>query len=365
MCLPDLSEWLAALLTNAETEPSTALRGVGLSVGYGSGRGTVDVVHDVNLVVRRGRTLGVVGESGSGKSTLARALVGQLRPSHGQVLLGDSDVGVLTGRRLRETRRKIQLIPQDPYASLDPRMTVSRTLYEAMEPQGRRHRGAASKIAELLGTVALDPDVAERYPHEFSGGQRQRIAIARALAVKPEVIIADEVTSALDSSVQAEVLNLLRLIQDDTGIAMVFITHDLSVANYMCDEISVLYLGRVMEQGGNQLLLRPDHPYTRRLLDSIPGGHRSEEGDLAGSSDSRSEVMTQAGLLSDEEVLDPAHPPSGCPFHPRCPNGPRANGGREACITELPLPVQRWPEGSAAGWRITACHFPIGTTTEL
>ena len=190
-----------------------------------------------------GQTLGVVGESGSGKSTLAKVLVGQLRAAAGQVTLDGTDLGSLRGAALRAARRRVQLVPQDPYGSLDPRMTVRRALSEAIDPEARRPGKHEDRVAELLRTVALDPDVASRYPHEFSGGQRQRIAIARALAVEPEVIVADEVTSSLDASVQAEILNLLRDIQLRTGVGMVFITHDLSVANFICDGISVLYLG--------------------------------------------------------------------------------------------------------------------------
>jgi peptide/nickel transport system ATP-binding protein len=323
-----------------------ALSAVGVSAGYGGGRRSRDVLHDIDLSVPAGQTLGIVGESGSGKSTLARALVGQLRPSAGKILLGDVEISALRGRRLRENRRRIQLIPQDPYASLDPRMTIRRALYEAIDPQGRRPAQAAARISELLATVSLDPDVASRYPHEFSGGQRQRIAIARALAVQPEVIIADEVTSALDSSVQAEVLNLLRSIQARTAITMLFITHDLSVANYMCDEVAVLYLGRLVEKGSSRLLFSPDHPYTRRLVDSIPNPRAG----LSGLS---------APEITGGEGADPANPPAGCAFHPRCPNGPRLRDDRERCITERPELLPRWDDTGDGDHRSAACHFPL------
>jgi peptide/nickel transport system ATP-binding protein len=323
-----------------------ALRAVNVSAGYGSGRRGANVLHDVDLSVAPGRTIGVVGESGSGKSTLARVLVGQLRPSVGQVRLGDTDIATLHGSALRAIRRRIQLIPQDPYASLDPRMTIRRALQEAIDPSGRRRSGLREKVGDLLRTVALDPDVADRRPHEFSGGQRQRIAIARALAVEPEVVIADEVTSSLDSSVQAEILNLLRSIQAQTRVAMVFITHDLSVANYMCDEISVLYLGRMVERGSNQLLFTPDHPYTRLLVDSIPRFGATDE-------------SSAAGAVIVDEAADPAHPPSGCPFHPRCPIGPQVHADREVCRTERPALVTRRPEGAGEVQRATACHFPL------
>lgn len=326
-----------------------ALRALGVSASYSLGGRGPNVLHSVDLEVWSGQTVGIVGESGSGKSTLARVLVGQLPHTNGQVFLDGIDMGTLRGSARRTARRRIQLIPQDPYASLDPRMTIRRALYEAIAPQGRRPSEAAGRIASLLRTVALDPDVASRYPHEFSGGQRQRIAIARALAVEPQVIIADEVTSSLDSSVQAEILNLLRDIQARTGIATIFITHDLSVANYMCDEICVLYLGRIVERGSHRLLFQPDHPYSRLLVESIPGANLTPSG-------------TNSEVTGVVEASAPTHPPSGCPFHPRCPNGPRVKEGRGRCITDRPMTTPRWPEVQGAGYRMTACHFPVGST---
>jgi oligopeptide/dipeptide ABC transporter ATP-binding protein len=327
---------------------TTALQAVNVSAGYGTGRRAPNVLHSVDLTVAAAKTVGVVGESGSGKSTLARVLVGQLRPARGQVLLGDTDICAQRGVGLRAVRRRIQLIPQDPYASLDPRMTIRRALNEAIDPDGYRANRHRERIAELLRTVALDPDIADRYPHEFSGGQRQRIALARALAVEPEVIIADEVTSSLDSSVQAEILNLLQAIQAQTGVAMVFITHDLSVANYLCDEICVLYLGRIVERGSNQVLFGPDHPYTRLLVESIP---------VAGGS--RGDVTAPEEAPGADESADPSRPPSGCPFHPRCPVGPARLPGRDICVTERPPLAARWPEGPGGAYRATACHFPL------
>ncbi len=320
--------------------PDVILRANAVSAGYGGGRNPRLVLHDVDLEVPSGGTVGVVGESGSGKSTLAKVLVGQLRAAAGAVTLGDTDLGSLRGGALRVARRRIQLIPQDPYGSLDPRMTIRRALSEAIDPDGRRASRNEGRIAELLRIVALDSDVASRYPHEFSGGQRQRIAIARALAVKPEVIVADEVTSSLDASVQAEILNLLRDIQRRTGIGMVFITHDLSVANFVCNSICVLYLGRVVESGPTRLLFDPDHPYTRLLVDSLPGA---------------------ATLLAErtggaQEPADPAAPPSGCSFHPRCSARPDDPGTGRICEQERPLLLTRSLHGSE---RATACHFPL------
>lgn len=328
------------------SDEAPALQALGVSAGYGSGRRTPDVLHDIDLSVDPSRALGVVGESGSGKSTLARVLVGQLRGRSGQVLLAGTDVGPLRGQALRDIRRQIQLIPQDPYASLDPRMSIRQALQEAIEPQGRRHPGMRERVSELLRTVALDPGAADRRPHEFSGGQRQRIAIARALAVEPEVLIADEVTSSLDSSVQAEILNLLRSIQARTGVAMVFITHDLSVANYMCDEIAVMYLGRIVERGGRRLLSSPEHPYTRVLVDSIPRFGAMGEG-------------TSRATVIIEEAADPAHPPSGCPFHPRCPQGPRFHPDRSVCVSTRPTLTVHGAEERVGEERATACHFPL------
>jgi oligopeptide/dipeptide ABC transporter ATP-binding protein len=328
----------------AEAPGQALLRAVSVSAGYGTGRRAPNVLHDVSLAVTRRRTIGVVGESGSGKSTLARVLVGQLRPAHGQVQLGGTDLGALRGQALQAARRRIQLVPQDPYASLDPRMTVRRALAEAIDPHGRRPRQQDTRIAELLRTVALDPDAADHYPHEFSGGQRQRIAITRALAVQPEVIIADEVTSSLDASVQAEILNLLQSIQAETAVGMVFITHDLSVANYLCDEICVLYLGRIVERGSNQVLFQPDHPYTQLLVDSIPSpGHPDPA----------------AAPAEAAEPPDPVRPPDGCPFHPRCVIGPARFPDHQACLRERPALTARWPEGAGGGTRATACHYPL------
>lgn len=331
-------------MSAVEQVSDAVLRADDVSAGYGAGRRGPTVLHEVSLEVSAGRTIGVVGESGSGKSTLARVLIGQLRPAVGRVMLDRVELGSLRGAALRAARRRIQLVPQDPYASLDPRMTVRRALAEAIDPDGRRAARHDARIAELLRTVALDPDMADRYPHEFSGGQRQRIAVARALAVEPEVIIADEVTSSLDASVQAEILNLLRSIQAQTGVGMVFITHDLSVANYLCDEICVLYLGRIVERGSNQVLFRPDHPYTRLLVESIPrretAGERTADVDVG-------------------EPADPTRPPSGCPFHPRCPVGPTRVAGRDVCSGERPALVPRRAEGDDDASRHTACHFPL------
>ncbi|SDJ04392.1 peptide/nickel transport system ATP-binding protein [Actinokineospora alba] len=244
---------------------------------------------------------------------------------------------------MRNRRRLVQLVPQDPYSSLDPRMTVGRAIAEAIDPRRSSLGAHRQRVNDLLEKVALDASAADRLPHEFSGGQRQRIVIARALAAKPRVLVADEVTAALDSSVQAEVLNLLRSLQADLGIGMVFITHDLALARYLCTEIGVLYLGKMMEAGNMTVLDHPAHPYTRVLLDSVP--------------DRKGTLLTNATpTLGADAVPDPAAPPPGCVFHPRCPVGPLVIPERTRCATEAPS-----FDDIADGQRRVACHFPLRT----
>ncbi|MEB8340785.1 dipeptide/oligopeptide/nickel ABC transporter ATP-binding protein [Streptomyces endophyticus] len=238
-----------------------------LTVAFGRGRRARTVLHGVSLGVAPGRTLGLVGESGSGKSTLAKAVVGINPVAAGRVTLDGRDLAGLTGRALTAVRRRIQLIPQDPYASLDPRMTVGRTIAEAVDPAGADAKAHAEEVTHWLETVALDGSAADRYPHEFSGGQRQRIAVARALAVRPEVIVADEITSALDASVQAEVLNLLAELRRDLDLTMVFISHDLAVVRHVSDEVAVLRHGELVERGPvGEVYGAPQRSYTRKLL---------------------------------------------------------------------------------------------------
>ena len=244
---------------------------------FGGGERVVHAAKAVNLHVREGETLGVVGESGSGKSTLARCVSRLVEPDAGRIAIAGTDFTALSGRRLRSFRKKVQLVFQDPYGSLDPRQTVGAMIAEGPILHGENPAGARRRAAELLELVGLDPRSASRYPHEFSGGQRQRIGIARALALEPQLLIADEPVSALDVSVQAQVLRLLAEIRDKLGLTMLFITHDLRVAAQVCDAIAVMRAGEIVEQGPTaQIFEAPRHPYTRELLSAVPGRHWTE-----------------------------------------------------------------------------------------
>jgi len=239
---------------------------------FGRTRDYVRAVDDISFQVRRGETLGLVGESGSGKSTAARTILRLIEPTAGEARFDGEDIFAMDEAALRRFRRRVQIVFQDPFASLNPRMTVGDTLHEALHIH-RIARGAAAdrRVHELLGLVGLAPEHARRYPHEFSGGQRQRIGIARALSVEPEFIICDEPVSALDVSVQAQVLNLLRDLQDRLGLTYLFIAHDLSVVEHMSDRIAVMYRGRIVEIGPTEQVIRqPRHPYTRALLAAVP-----------------------------------------------------------------------------------------------
>ncbi|MEV0684308.1 ABC transporter ATP-binding protein [Nocardia sp. NPDC050378] len=247
---------------------NTGLAITGLSIAYGPKGRAITVVDDVSLGVPTGETLGLVGESGSGKSTIAKAVVGLVTPAAGQITL---DGQSLTGKSSRALRRRVQLISQDPYASLNPRMTIGAAIAEAVDPTRADPRRHTEAIGHWLATVSLDPAVARRYPHEFSGGQRQRIAVARALAVEPEVIVADEITSALDCSVQAEVLNLLFDLRERLALTMLFISHDLAVVRHVSDAVAVLRHGKLVESGTcAQIYGNPSAVYTQQLLASVP-----------------------------------------------------------------------------------------------
>jgi oligopeptide transport system ATP-binding protein len=296
-------------------------------------RECVKAVDDVSFTIAPGETLGLVGESGCGKTTLGRAILRLIEPTAGSVRLDGEDITRLNGSALRARRRQLQMIFQDPYTSLDSRMTVGQIVGEALDihhlttSKVRRH----NRICELLQDVGLDPDFAQRYPHEFSGGQRQRIGIARALAVEPKLIICDEPVSALDVSVQAQIINLLRDLQQQRGLAYLFIAHDLAVVEHISDRVLVMYLGKIVEAApANTLIRDPQHPYTQALISAVP--------------EADAETQRQRIILPGD-VPSPIHPPGGCPFHPRCPMA------QEPCKTEVP------PLRNVAQDTLAACHF--------
>lgn len=298
-----------------------------VSVRYGSRRRGLTAVDGVSLVVPDGEVVGLVGESGSGKSTLARAIVGLAPVSGGRILLDGAPVPH------RGRRRPVQMVFQDPYSSLDPRMTVGASIGEVIP---RRAATRSAEIARLLDLVGLDADYARRYPAQLSGGQRQRVALARAIAARPEVVVADEITSALDVSVQGTVLNLVRGLQRETGLSMLFISHNLAVVRYVATSIAVMYLGRVVEYGpASDVLGDPQHPYTRDLLAAIP-----ETDPL--------QLPADEPAVVEGEPPDPHHPPSGCHYHPRCPIGPLVRADRDICRTTAPTTDHRHQ---------AACHF--------
>jgi oligopeptide/dipeptide ABC transporter ATP-binding protein len=272
---------------------------------FGRDRGAIRAVDGLTFWLGRRETLGLVGESGSGKTTAGRTLLRLIEPSAGSALFEGKNVFEMERDELRGMRRRAQIVFQDPFASLNPRMTVGDTIREVLTV----HRLAKGKVAEarvreLLETVGLSPAHADRYPHEFSGGQRQRIGIARALSVEPDFIVCDEPVSALDVSVQAQVLNLLESLQQKLGLAYLFIAHDLSVVEHVSDRIAVMYLGRIVEMGDAQSVITdPKHPYTRALLSAVPVPEPGAK---------RERIVLRGDIPS------PSNPPSGCPFHPRC-----------------------------------------------
>ena len=318
----------------AATAVTSALSVRDLGVRYGS----VVAVHDVSFELARGRVLGLVGESGSGKSTTARAIVG-LAPHTGHVTIGDTDLSAVSARVARQARRRVQLVFQDPRSSLDPRFTVAQCIAEGLGTGPGRD--TSRRVGELLELVSLDPGLARSRPGQLSGGQRQRIAIARALAAEPEVLVADEVTASLDVSVQAVVLNLLRRLQSELGLSMLFISHNLAVVRYMCDDVAVMFDGHVVEDGGvEEVIGNPQHPYTRSLLAAVP-----EVGERRLLSDAVIEASTASA---------PA-PGPGCEYRLRCPVGPLRRDDRALCETQNPLP------GAAQRLHHASCHFVPST----
>lgn len=317
-----------------------------VSVSYRTGAEALTAVRGVTLSLDRGETIGLVGESGCGKSTLARAIVGLLPLRAGRILLDGTSVTMANGRRRRDTIPRLQIVFQDPYSSLNPRMSVRETLTEAMVAHRTVPRTErATELLRLLDLVQLGSNALERHPHEFSGGQRQRIAIARALAVRPEVLIADEITSALDVSVQAAILNLLSEIQREVGIACLFISHNLAVVRHISDRVAVMHLGRLVEQASAlELFEGPRHPYTRVLIDSLPTLAHQGRG---------------RPLRALREPSDPHNPPAGCDFHLRCPVGPEMHPARTICGTLDPHTV------ACQAPHRTACHFPLHAGSSL
>ncbi|RZU52047.1 oligopeptide transport system ATP-binding protein [Krasilnikovia cinnamomea] len=303
---------------------------------FRSAIGAVRAVDGVDLRLHRGETLGVVGESGCGKSTLAKLLVGLEKPTAGSVMVRGQDMVRLSGAALRRARRNIQMVMQDPYTSLNPRMTVGDIVGEPFEihpdvaPKGSRTR----RVQELLDTVGLNPDHVNRYPHQFSGGQRQRIGIARALALRPEIIVCDEPVSALDVSIQAQVINLLEGLQNEFGLSYIFIAHDLSVVRHISDRVAVMYLGKIVEEGRDaEIYERATHPYTQALLSAVPVPDPRLRG-------------RRAHIVLEGDVPSPANPPSGCRFRTRCWKA------QPGCAEHEPLLQIR--ERSA---HPSACHF--------
>jgi oligopeptide/dipeptide ABC transporter ATP-binding protein len=306
----------------------------GASGPFGLRKLSLKAVTDVNLEIQGGETLGLVGESGSGKSTLGRLMLKLIDPTAGQVFFDGRDLAGLARAEMRALRRQMQLVFQDPYASLNPRMRVRSIVGEGIEIHRlARGREKEERIADLLKMVGLDPAAADRYPHEFSGGQRQRIGIARALAVGPRFIVLDEPVSALDVSIQAQIINLLQDLQEQLRLTYLFIAHDLRVVEHISQRVAIMYLGKIVEIAPrDQIYAGPRHPYTRALLSAIPtidSAHRPERIKLQG------------------EMPSPLNPPTGCAFHPRCPYA------NDRCRTVEPA-LER-----GAGGHAVACHvFP-------
>ncbi|ROQ35707.1 peptide/nickel transport system ATP-binding protein [Streptomyces sp. PanSC19] len=321
------------------TTPPPLLRVRDLTMTFPGRRGRsapIRAVDGVGFDLAAGETLGLVGESGCGKSTTGRAIVRLLEPTAGSVSYDGRDISHLSQRQLKPLRRDIQMVFQDPHSSLNPRQSVARIISDPLLVQGSSVAEARKRAVELMELVGLIPEHADRCPHEFSGGQAQRIGIARALATSPRLVVADEPVSALDVSVQAQIVNLMERLQRELGLAYLFIAHDLSVVKRVCDRVAVMYLGRIVEIGDKERVYgAPEHPYTRALLSAVPLPDPAAE-----------RARERITLLGDPP--SPAAPPPGCTFHPRCPKA------QAICRTEAPV-LRTTAEGEP---RQVACHFP-------